>query len=389
MIEFKNITKSYKNTNVITDLNLKIEDKQLVVLIGTSGCGKTTTLKMINRLIKPTNGTILINGKPIKSFDKIKLRRNIGYVIQQTGLFPHMTIKDNIEIIAKLEGYNPEHIKNKTLELMEMVDLDADTYLERYPNELSGGQQQRVGVARAFACDPDIILMDEPFSALDPITRAQLQEELILIQKKMHKTIIFVTHDMDEAVKIADKICILDKGKIIQYDTTENILKNPVNDFVKDFVGSDRIWTMPELIKAQDIMSTEPVYVYEDTPISICMQKVFNHKITTLFVLDTKKTLCGIITFSILSKIKDKKVSAKEVMKKDVLSIHKDESIISLIQNYNENNSIIVPVLDNNKKLIGVITNGTLVSVLSQPYTNDEIIFDEFSEYSEETKEVE
>lgn len=388
MIEFKDICKSYKNTSVIKNLNLKIEDHELVVLIGSSGCGKTTTLKMINRLIKPTSGNILIDNKSIKSFDKVKLRRNIGYVIQQTGLFPHMTIRDNIEIIAKLEGYDPEHIRSKTLDLMEMVDLDGETFLDRYPNQLSGGQQQRVGVARAFACNPDIILMDEPFSALDPITRGQLQEELIHIQKKMKKTIVFVTHDMDEAVKIADKICILDKGQIIQYDTTENILKNPVNDFVKDFVGSDRIWTMPELIKAEDVMSTTPIYVREDTPISICMQKIFNHKVTSLFVVDDKKILKGLLTLSIFSKVKDRKIQAQDVMKTDILSIHKDESILNLIQDYNENNSIVIPVLNDNKKLIGVITNGTLVSVLSQPYTEEETSFDDFNQPEETVKEV-
>lgn len=380
MIEFKDVTKSYKNVKVIKNLNLKIEDNELVVLIGSSGCGKTTTLKMINRLIKPTSGSILINNKSIKSMDKVKLRRNIGYVIQQTGLFPHMTIRDNIEIIAKLEGYEPDFISKRTLELMEMVDLDADTYLDRYPNELSGGQQQRVGVARAFALNPDIILMDEPFSALDPITRSQLQEELILLQKKLHKTIVFVTHDMDEAVKIADKICILDDGEVIQYDTTENILKNPINDFVKDFVGADRIWTMLELIKAEDIMSTSPIFVNQDTPISMCMQKVLNHKVTSLFVVDDKKTLLGILTLSIFTKIKDRKVLAKDIMKTEILTIHKDESILSLIQEYNENNSIIIPVLDDDKRLIGVITNGTLVSVLSQPYTTEDSSFDEFTQ---------
>ena len=236
MIEFKNVSKSFKDITVLKNISFEIEKGKLVVLIGLSGCGKTTTLKMINRLIEPTTGTIKINGEDISKKNKIKLRRNIGYVIQQTGLFPHMTIRENIEIIARVDKRPPEEITRRTAELMDMIGMD-ETYLDRYPNELSGGQQQRVGVARAFSLDPDIILMDEPFSALDPITRNALQEELITLQAKAKKTIVFVTHDMSEAIKIADKICIMHKGEIVQYDTPENILKYPANDFVTEFVG--------------------------------------------------------------------------------------------------------------------------------------------------------
>ena len=204
-----------------------------MAFIGESGCGKTTTLKMINRLIKPTGGRILINGDSIETKDIIELRRSMGYVIQQTGLFPHMTVKENIEIIPRSEKRDPKQISQKTGELMEMVGLNPLEYLDRYPTELSGGQQQRVGVARAFATDPEIILMDEPFSALDPITRSGLQDELINLQSQLKKTIVFVTHDMDEAIKIADKICIMKDGSILQYDTPENILKYPAKEFVQ------------------------------------------------------------------------------------------------------------------------------------------------------------
>ncbi len=219
MIEFKNIRKDFKNKTILKDITLKINRGELVAIIGSSGCGKTTTLKMINRLIKPTSGKIFINGEDIASKDVIKLRRNIGYVIQQTGLFPHLTIRENIEMIPKVEKLNKASIEKRTLELMDMVGLNSNDFLDRYPTELSGGQQQRVGVARAFATNPEIILMDEPFSALDPITRVQLQEELIDLQSKLKRTIVFVTHDMDEAIKIADKICIMNKGEIVQYDT--------------------------------------------------------------------------------------------------------------------------------------------------------------------------
>ncbi|GAA6325253.1 MULTISPECIES: ABC transporter ATP-binding protein [Fusobacterium] len=237
MIEFVDVNKNFGEYHIIKNLSMKIEKGKITVIIGSSGCGKTTTLKMINKLIIPTSGKIYIDGEDISQKDTIKLRRNIGYVIQQTGLFPHMTVKENIELIAKIENIDKNKMNMRTRELMKMINLDYEKFSERYPLELSGGQQQRVGVARAFALDPAIILMDEPFSAVDPISRRQLQDELVAIQKKLEKTIVFVTHDIQEAVKIADKICLLNNGEIMQYDTPENIIKNPKNDFVRKFVN--------------------------------------------------------------------------------------------------------------------------------------------------------
>ncbi|WP_334159798.1 ABC transporter ATP-binding protein, partial [Muricomes intestini] len=198
MIQFEGITKSYKARQVLSDISFEVDKGSLVTIIGESGCGKTTLLKMVNRLVKPTSGVIRIEGKDIQEMDEVELRRNIGYVIQQTGLFPHMTVRENIELIPKLQKTKPIDLAKNTKRLMEMVGLDSEEYLDRYPTELSGGQQQRVGVARAFATDPDVILMDEPFSALDPITRSDLQDELLQLQSKLKKTIVFVTHDMDE-----------------------------------------------------------------------------------------------------------------------------------------------------------------------------------------------
>ena len=237
MIEFVDVNKNFGEYHIIKNLSMKIEKGKITVIIGSSGCGKTTTLKMINKLIIPTSGKIYIDGEDISQKDTIKLRRNIGYVIQQTGLFPHMTVKENIELIAKIENIDKNKMNMRTRELMKMINLDYEKFSERYPLELSGEQQQRVGVARAFALDPAIILMDEPFSAVDPISRRQLQDELVAIQKKLEKTIVFVTHDIQEAVKIADKICLLNNGEIMQYDTPENIIKNPKNDFVRKFVN--------------------------------------------------------------------------------------------------------------------------------------------------------
>jgi glycine betaine/L-proline transport ATP binding subunit len=242
VIRFEKITKKYDQQTAVSNISFEIEKGELVVLIGESGCGKTTLLKIINRLIQASSGKVFIDGEDILEKDVIELRRNMGYVIQQTGLFPHMTVRENIGIIQKLQKKDKIDIQNKSIELMEMVGLDPEQYFERYPFQLSGGQQQRVGVARAFACDPDVILMDEPFSALDPLTRVQLQDELVELQSKLKKTIVFVTHDMDEAIKIADKICLINKGEIVQYDTVEEMMKNPANEFVTEFMGENRIW---------------------------------------------------------------------------------------------------------------------------------------------------
>ncbi|WP_282750132.1 ABC transporter ATP-binding protein, partial [Emergencia timonensis] len=212
MIQFRDVTKDFKGNVVLSDISMEIKDKELTVLIGPSGCGKTTTLKMINRLIQPSKGNIFIDGKNIEEMDKVQLRRNMGYVIQQGGLFPHMTVRQNIEIIERLEKKDPQAIVDNTVRLMKMVDLNPEAFLDRYPTELSGGQRQRIGVIRALANDPDIVLLDEPFSALDPVTRSSLQDELIELQAKVGKTMVFVTHDMDEAIKIADRICIMKDG---------------------------------------------------------------------------------------------------------------------------------------------------------------------------------
>ncbi|MFB1080983.1 ABC transporter ATP-binding protein [Jeotgalibacillus sp. JSM ZJ347] len=244
MIVFKNVSKTFEDgTEAIKDMNLHIKEGQLVALIGPSGCGKTTTMKMINRLISITSGTIEIDGKDTGDVKEVELRRNIGYVIQRIGLFPHMTIEENVGLIPKLKGKKKTEYQNRVDELLKLVGLDPKVYKKRYPLELSGGQQQRVGVVRALAGEPPIILMDEPFSALDPISREQLQNELKQLQTTIKKTIVFVTHDMDEALKIADEIVVMKDGFIQQIASPENLLKNPANDFVRSFIGEERIQT--------------------------------------------------------------------------------------------------------------------------------------------------
>lgn len=367
MIQFINVSKAYKEHNVIENINLEINKGELVVLIGPSGCGKTTILKMINRLIEPSDGQIKINGTDIEAQDPIELRRNIGYVIQQTGLFIHMTVRENIEIIPRLAKMPVSEIVDRTVKLMETVGLPEE-FLDRYPNHLSGGQQQRVGVARAFAMNPDIILMDEPFSALDPLTRSQLQDELVSLQSKLHKTIVFVTHDMDEAVKIADRICILQGGRILQYDTPENILKNPAHGFVSEFVGSKRIWSSPQLIRAKDIMITSPKKTYPYVPMFKGLEKMRIDKVDSLIVIDEDNHLLGIVRARSILNSADKSLPVETVMTPARVTADTEENIVSLLEKINGLNISNIPVTDRDNRLAGLITNSSLVTTMSHQF---------------------
>lgn len=368
MINFKNIKKTYGQQTIIKDMSFSINKGELVVLIGLSGSGKTTLLKMINRLIKATSGQILINGEDIMDKDEIKLRRNIGYVIQQTGLFPHMTIRENIEIIPKLLKKDKNKIINKSIELMDMVGLDANLYLDKYPIQLSGGQQQRVGVARAFAINPDIILMDEPFSALDPITRNQLQDELVELQSKIKKTIVFVTHDMDEAVKIADRICLLNKGEIVQYDTPEEIMKNPINEFAMEFIGKNRIWSSPEFIRAKDIMIQNPVCASAELTALRCVERMRSQKVDRLLITNKNKKLLGIITAKKIQALEDKSVLVADIMTTEFKKVGEEDNVIDILQIFNTEKLSAIPVTDKENKLQGLITKSSLLTTLSQQF---------------------
>ncbi|OIK10941.1 proline/glycine betaine ABC transporter ATP-binding protein [Bacillus sp. MUM 116] len=374
MIQFKHIIKKYRTKTIINSFSLDIEPGQLVVFIGPSGCGKTTLLKMINKLIQPTSGKIFVDGKDISTMNTIELRRNIGYVIQNTGLFPHMSIKENLELIPKLKGEDPTAIAKKTEELLETVGLNPEEYLHRYPNELSGGQQQRVGVARAFSTNSDIILMDEPFSALDPVTRSSLQDELFQMQKEFNKTIIFVTHDMDEAIKIADKICILKDGDILQYDSPENILKNPANHFVEDFIGKRRVWNNPELLMAEDIMIHHPVKITGKRNVLQAIEIMKDHKVDSLMVTDKNNVLIGLVTLKGI-KLQNRNDSIEDVMEQNVLSVSQDANLISVLATMNEHKIGYVPVVNHMNQLTGLITRSSILSVLSSQLIDLEVAF--------------
>ena len=370
MIQFENVSKRFKsNDEVLKNISFSINQGELVAIIGESGCGKTTLLKMINRLVKPSSGHIYIKGKDIMDLDEVELRRHIGYVIQQTGLFPHMTVRENIELIPKLQKADPGALAENTRKLMKMVGLDFDEFIDRYPTELSGGQQQRIGVARAFANDPDVVLMDEPFSALDPMPRSDLQDELVYLQSKLRKTILFVTHDMDEAIKIADKICIMKDGVILQYDTPENILKNPVDEYVSNFVGKNRIWASPEFIRVSDIMLDKPVTVAKDVSILKCLDKMRQKKVDSLLVVDQDdRRLLGLVKASRLRGVEDKGAPAEAYMITDSPTLLPDETILDALKVVTDQNRSTVPVTDAQGKLVGLITRSSLVTALSQQY---------------------
>ena len=242
MILYENITKSYlEGINAVADFTLSIAEGELLAIIGPSGCGKTTVLKMLNRLVEPTSGRILLNGKDIRTLDPIALRRSMGYVIQQVGLFPHMNILDNIAVVPDILGWPAEKQRTRALELLDLIDMNPAEFAHRYPYQLSGGQQQRVGVLRALAADPAVILMDEPFGAVDPLTRAKLQQELKALHTRLKKTILLVTHDIDEAFQLADRVLIMQGGRIVQLGKPAELLEHPATSFVREYIGTHRM----------------------------------------------------------------------------------------------------------------------------------------------------
>lgn len=327
-------------------------------------------MKLINKLIESSSGKILIDGKDINDYNPVLLRQKIGYVIQKVGLFPHMTIGENIEIIPSILKWDKNKAKERTLELLELMDLD-ETYYNRYPEELSGGQQQRIGIARALAIDPDIILMDEPFSALDPITRENLQDELISLQEKLKKTIIFVTHDMDEALKLADKIAILKEGEILQFDTPENILNRPKNSFVEYFIGNDRLWKTPEMLLVKDIMKTKIPTVLENSHIARAYEKMKNYEIDAVFVIKKigkKEQVQGIITKKLIfhrREILDENTKITDLMYTKFISLDERENLLDVLNKISDTKLKVFPINDEEGNLIGAITPSNLLNVIS------------------------
>ncbi len=373
MIKFENVTKTYDGGfQAVKSVNFEIEEGELLVLIGPSGSGKSTTMKMINRIIPHTRGTISIDGKDIKSYNAAELRRNIGYVIQQIGLFPHYTIEKNIAIVPQLKGWDPKDIQPRVKELLEMVGLDPEIHATRYPKELSGGQQQRVGIARALASNPDIILMDEPFSALDPITREQLQAEMITLHKKLKKTIVFVTHDIDEALKMGDRIAIMKDGKLLQLDTPEKLLHEPAHGFVEEFIGKHRIIQNPELMPVTEIMSetivTSPPERSPERALSLIRQR----KITNLVITDDDQKLLGFVSAYDLIRRFDSITKVDDIMEPAVPYLLASATAKDAIVMMDEAPFGMIPIVDENHKVMGLVTRGSLLSAMSSQWTETE-----------------
>ncbi|MBC2256932.1 betaine/proline/choline family ABC transporter ATP-binding protein [Listeria booriae] len=365
MLRFEHVSKIYKGgKTAVNDLNLDIDRGEFICFIGPSGCGKTTTMKMINRLIEPTEGQIFINDKDIMKEDPVKLRRSIGYVIQQIGLMPHMTIRENIVLVPKLLKWSEEKKNERAKELIKLVDLPEE-YLDRYPYELSGGQQQRIGVLRALAAEQNLILMDEPFGALDPITRDSLQEEFKNLQRELGKTIIFVTHDMDEAIKLADRIVIMRGGEVVQFDTPDEILRNPADKFVEDFIGKDRlIEARPNVTNVEQIMNKAPVSITADKSLQAAIQLMKDRRVDTLLVTDDQNVLKGIIDVEAIEHNRRTATSVVDILDKNVFYVRKDALLRDTMQRILKRGFKYVPVVDEKNRLVGIVTRASLVDIV-------------------------
>lgn len=365
MLSIKNLFKVYGGTKKAVDnISLEIESGEFIAFIGTSGSGKTTALRMINRMIEATEGEIAINGKNVRKMNAVELRRKIGYVIQQIGLMPHMTIKENIVLVPKLLKWSDEKKEKKAKELIKLVDLPEE-YLDRYPSQLSGGQQQRIGVVRALAAEQDVILMDEPFGALDPITRDTLQDLVKELQQKLGKTFIFVTHDMDEAIKLADKICIMSEGKVVQFDTPDNILRHPANDFVRDFIGQNRlIQDRPNMRTVKDAM-IRPVTVHADNSLNEAVKIMRDRRVDTLFVVGNNDRLLGYLDIEDINQGLRAHKELIDTMQRDIYRVRVDSKLQDTVRTILKRNVRNVPVVDSDEEtLIGLVTRANLVDIV-------------------------
>jgi len=365
MVEFKNVSKIYPGGKVaVENINLRIERGEFVCFIGTSGGGKTTTLRMINGMLIPTGGDITVDGKNIHDIDPIELRRSIGYVIQNIGLMPHMTIRDNITLVPKLLKWPKEKRDARAKELIKMVELPEE-FLDRYPSELSGGQQQRIGVIRALAADQQIILMDEPFGALDPLTREALQRLVKRLQQQMGRTIIMVTHDMDEAIRLADRIVIMDQGHIIQNASPDDVLTHPANEFVANLIGPERLrQAKVNHLTAAEIMRPNPIKIHAQQNLGNALNQMHQYHVDSLMVVDDEDHLTGILDLKTLRNQQQPQLIIDDMKHAVPVKIKEDERLQMITEPLLERNWEYVPVVDEQNHLKGIITRSALVDVI-------------------------
>ena len=374
LIEIRNVTKVYPGgVGAVNGVTLDVEEGETLVLIGTSGSGKTTLMKMVNRLIEPTSGTIRLRGEDISKLDPIALRRDIGYVIQKIGLFPHMTIEENIAVVPRLKGWPLERRREQAKELLSLVGLEPDQYLRRHPSELSGGQQQRVGVARALAGNPPIILMDEPFGALDPITREQLQEEFRQLKERIRKTIIFVTHDIFEAVNLADRMAIIEAGRILQVDRPELVLAHPADEFVARFLGKHRFQLEMSTVQVSDVMNENAVTVRlsgHRQSVARAVELMRQHRVTSLFAVDEEQKLVGIVTAEAMRRARED-ADLKQIVAVDVATVGPETDLLSAMHVMANSQYTALPVLDGSGRVAGALTASSLISVFADGLTSN------------------
>lgn len=371
MIRFENVVKKYGDSVILDDLSFEIKEGEFTVLIGPSGCGKTTTLKSINRLIKPNKGRIYVAGKDISQSDPVILRRQMGYVIQQIGLFPNMTVAQNIAVVPKRLKYGKERIRQITEELLDMVGMSYEEYAGKYPSELSGGQQQRIGVLRALAASPPIVLMDEPFGALDPMTRTSLQEEIIRLHKKLNKTFVFVTHDMDEALKLADKIIFMDKGKIVQMASPEEMLENPTSDLIRKFMGKRTSNNGYVSLTAADFMRPNVISVYKSQGIRKCTEIMARRQIDSLLIKNEDDTYAGVVTIGSIKKFGKTSGTIGEIpVSENAFSYVTEDATECFDKLLNSGNSYVVALNEDNT-IAGIVTKTSMARAMADALWGD------------------
>lgn len=363
MIKIEEVTKVYPNgTEAVRRVSFQVDKGELCVLLGPSGCGKTTTMKMINRLVPVTSGKIYIDGVETASMDEDELRRNIGYAIQDVGLFPHMTIGENIATVPALKGWPKARQMERARELLELLRMDPHEFMEKYPGELSGGQRQRVGVARALGADPPVLLMDEPFGAIDPITRVDLQNELLKIQQEIRKTIIFVTHDIYEAIKMGDKIALMKEGQLVQYAPPADLLFRPKDAFVASFVGADRALKGLQLIRTQEVMRRDAPTVSLDEGVAIAKERMKQERTDWLAVIDAEKRFMGWVRSSDLER-GDK---VKGVMTTSVVTASRHAVLSEALSLMLTSGLNVLAIVDSSNRLEGVVTFESIQASLKE-----------------------
>jgi osmoprotectant transport system ATP-binding protein len=366
MIELDRLTKTFtqkdgQQVKAVDSISLTVNEGEICVFLGPSGCGKTTTLKMINRLIEPTSGRVLINGDDTMGLNEVELRRRIGYVIQQVGLFPNMTIEENITVVPRLLGWDKKRCRERAVELMAMVALDPKQYLTRYPRELSGGQQQRIGVIRGLAADPPVLLMDEPFGAVDPINRESIQNEFFAMQRQLKKTVIMVSHDIDEAIKLGDKVAVFRQGKLVQFDHPDTLLAHPSDEFVGAFVGADSTLKRLLLVKAGDA-ATQPETGKADTPMSNAYQIMEENDNRHLTILDHSRHALGYVQRRVA---RTGQGACGDHLKLFTATVSVEDNLRIVLSRMYQFNSSWMPVIDVDGQYVGEVTQDSIADYLS------------------------